>query len=85
MRWTLSNNSGCGKATKIKIYVYEPYQDVGYFEKDVLSGSATSYTFTYTAYQDADGFVKMAVVPENDYGSGGANFLIYDANNKKFL
>lgn len=84
MRWTLSNNSGCGKPTKITVRVYEPYQNAGWFDKDVLSGSATSYTFKYPAYQDADGYVKMGIILENDYGTG-SKLLIYDANNKKFL
>lgn len=83
MRWTLSNNSGCGKPTKITVRVYEPYQDAGWFDKDVLSGSATSYTFNYPAYLQ-NGYVKMAVILENDYGTG-SKMLIYDANNKKFL
>ena len=83
MRWTLSNNSGCGKPTKITVRVYEPYQNADWFDKDVLSGSATSYTFKYPAYQDADGYVRMGIILENDYGTG-SKLLIYDANNKKF-
>lgn len=84
MRWSISTTMGCGKPTKITVRVYEPFQNAGWFDKEVLSGTATSYKFAWPAYKDSDGFVRMGVILENDYGTDSA-VLIYDSKNKKFL
>lgn len=84
MRWTLSTTSGCGKPDKITVKVYQPYQDSGWWEeKETLSGTATSYNFTYTGYIDMNGYVKMGIILENDYGTGSKT-LVYDTKNKKW-
>lgn len=83
MRWSISTASGCGKPTKITVRVYEPYNNAGWFDKEVLSGTATSYKFAWPAYKDSDGFVRMGVILENDYGTDSA-VLIYNSKDKKW-
>lgn len=85
MRWTLSTTSGCGKPSKIRVRLYIPNHNTGSWVDDAtLSGTATSYSFTYPNYVDDDGFVKMGIILENDYGSG-SKMLVYDTKKKKWL
>lgn len=83
LKWTVSNNYGCGKPTKVIIQVYDPYQS-RVVDVDELSGNATTYTLAnYGSYMDDTGAVRMAVILENESGRDGRT-LIYDVRNKKF-
>lgn len=78
MNWSMSTSAGCGKPSKVTVKVYEP--TIGqWIVLEELGANSTSYTFAYGMFIDSDGFVKMGIVAENDYGSD-SRLIVYDTN-----
>lgn len=67
LKWTYSTSTGCGKPTSVTIRVTNP--DSGKAaDLETFSSSKTSYTFAFGMWADSEGWVKMGVKVENDYG-----------------
>lgn len=82
MRWSYSTSNGCGKPTKVTVKVYNPMGGQ-WAEMETLSASTTSYSFAFGMWADSDGFVKMGILVENDYGTA-AKQIIYNYKTKKW-
>lgn len=84
LRWTIPTDSSYGKPTKIVLRLYDPTYNT-WVDAQELSGTATSVTFNFGMWIDADGYVKCGVIPYNDYGSGGGYAKVYDTKNKRWI
>ena len=53
-------------------------------EDATYSASTTTHTFYYGMYQDSDGWVKMGILVENDYGTA-QKLIIYNTKTKQWI
>jgi len=83
IKWSYSTSSGCGKPTKVTAKIYEPTVKK-WMEDATYSASTTTHTFYYGMYQDSDGWVKMGILVENDYGTA-QKLIIYNTKTKQWL
>lgn len=84
LRWTVPTDPSYGKPTKALLQVINPDTNKA-ATLQTLSGTATSVSFTYSNWVDKDGFVKTAIILENENGSGGGSAKVYDTKNKRWL
>ena len=83
IKWSYSTSSGCGKPTKVTAKIYEPTVKK-WMEDATYSASTTTHTFYYGMYQDSDGWVKMGILVENDYGTA-QKLIIYNTKTKQWI
>lgn len=83
IKWSYSTTSGCGKATKVTLKIYEPSTKTWMVDAE-YTASTTSHTFYYGMYRDSDGWVKMGVIVENDYGTA-AKQINYNVKTNQWI
>lgn len=76
LNWSFPTTSGCGRPNSIRVRVLATGST--WTDLDNLSGTATSYNFTYTGWIN-DGYVRVGIIGENDEGSASAG-KIYNIN-----
>lgn len=84
LRWTVPQKSGCGVPTKAYLRVKNP-QSGQYADIQTLSGTATSASFSYGMWVDANGYVYVGIITENAKGTSGGIPKIYDNKNKRWM
>lgn len=83
LRWTYKTGTGYGKATKAVLRIYNPYTEE-WEDKQELSGTATSVTFSFSGYVGDGGFVKVGIIASNAVDSF-SSMKVWDVNEKKWL
>lgn len=83
IKWSYPTTSGCGKPTKVTVKIFEPSVSKWITEGE-YSATTTTHTFYYGMYQDSDGWVKVGVLVENDYGTA-QKIVIYNTKTKQWL
>lgn len=86
LRWTFKTGAGYGKATSVKLRVWNPYAgDAGEWQDTDLSATATSTSFSIATKFDNDGWVKAGIVVSNAKGSYTPGAKIYNIKTGKWL
>lgn len=84
LRWSFPNDPSYGKPDNALLRVMDP--DSGeYITLKTLSGTTTSVSFQYLPWVDSDGYVKVGIILENKYGTGGGYAKVYDNKSGKWI
>lgn len=83
LRWTFKTGSQYGKATSVKLRVWNPYANE--WQDTDLSSTATSTSFSISNKVDDDGWVKAGIVVSNAKGSYTPGAKAYNTKTKQWL